>query len=238
MAKLVSKTCREEDQGAQPTLHSFDINLNELERSSENTEPSNMNTAMSFAVNSIAHRSSSSSSPLSNPLLHNLSLLLRQLQSTMEWQPTFLTFPSSNPPTLSSLKPNPNPNPNPNPFFNRSRTRNIISAISRTNKEKAVEIFKTHLDNCSFLVVIKCQGFNVKQFQEVRQSLPENTKLLMAKNTLVYKAIERTKWEQALKPNCMKGMNAWLFVNSEETGMQVAESCRTQSVIGIEMRVI
>ncbi|KAK2633843.1 hypothetical protein Ddye_028635 [Dipteronia dyeriana] len=188
-----------------------------------------MNTA-------IAHRSSSSSSSLSNPLLHNLSLLLRQLQSTMEWQPTFLTFPSSNPPTLSSLKPN--PNPNPNPFFNRSRTHNIISAISRTNKEKAVEIFKTHLDNCSFLVVIKCQGFNVKQFQEVRQSLPENTKLLLAKNTLVYKAIERTKWEQALKPNCMKGMNAWLFVNSEETGMQVAESCRTQSVIGIEMRVI
>lgn len=36
----------------------------------------------------------------------------------------------------------------------------------------------------------------------------------MAKNTLVYKAIEGTKWE-ALKP-CMKGMNAWLFVHSEE----------------------
>ncbi|KAI9157696.1 hypothetical protein LWI28_026431 [Acer negundo] len=200
-----------------------------------------MNTAVSFAVNSIAHRSSSSSSsssPLSNPLLQNLSLLLRQLQSTMEWQPTFLTFPSSSkPPTLSTLEPNPNPNPNLNPFFNRSRTNNIRSAISRTKKEEAVENFKTHLDNCSFLVAIKCQGFNVKQFQELRQSLPENTKLLVAKNTLVYKAIERTKWEQALKPNCMKGMNAWLFVNNEETGMQVAESCRTQSVIGIEMRV-
>ncbi|KAK3232322.1 hypothetical protein Dsin_004203 [Dipteronia sinensis] len=194
-----------------------------------------MHTAVSFGVNSIAHRSSSSSSsPLSNPLLQNLTLLLRQLQSCMEWQPTFLTFPSSsNPPTLSSLK----PNPNPNPIFDRSRTHNIRSAISRTNKEEAVGNFKTHLDNCSLLVAIKCQGFNVKQFQELRQSLPENTKLLVAKNTLVYKAIERTKWEQALKPNCMKGMNAWLFVNSEETGMQVAESCRTQSVIGIEMRV-
>lgn len=192
-----------------------------------------MNTAVNSAVNSIAQRSSSSS-PLSNPLLNNLSLLLRQLQSTMEWQPTFLTFPSSsNPPTLSSLE----PNPNPNPFVNRSRTHNIRSAISRTNKKEAAENFKTHLDNCSFLVAIKCQGFNVKQFRELRQSLPENTKLLVAKNTLVYKAIERTKWEKALKPNCMKGMNAWLFVNSEETGMQVAELCRTQSVIGIEMRV-
>ena len=38
--------------------------------------------------------------------------------------------------------------------------------------------------------------------------------MLVAKNTLVGKAIEGTPWE-ALKP-CMKGMNAWLFVHSEE----------------------
>ena len=54
----------------------------------------------------------------------------------------------------------------------------------------------------------------MKQFQELRRSLPESSKLLVAKNTLVYKAIEGTQWE-ALKP-CMKGMNAWLFVHSEE----------------------
>lgn len=54
----------------------------------------------------------------------------------------------------------------------------------------------------------------MKQFQDLRKSLPENTKLIVAKNTLVYKAIEGTQWE-ALKP-CMTGMNAWLFVHSEE----------------------
>lgn len=54
----------------------------------------------------------------------------------------------------------------------------------------------------------------MKQFQELRRQLPESSKLLVAKNTLVYKAIEGTQWE-ALKP-CMKGMNAWLFVHSEE----------------------
>ncbi|KAI6669106.1 hypothetical protein NL676_003991 [Syzygium grande] len=43
---------------------------------------------------------------------------------------------------------------------------------------------------------------------------PETTKLLVAKNTLVFKAIEGTPWE-ALRP-CMKGMNAWLFVHTEE----------------------
>lgn len=54
----------------------------------------------------------------------------------------------------------------------------------------------------------------VKQVQDFRRSLPESSKLLFAKNTLVFKAIEGTPFE-ALKP-CMKGMNAWLFVHSEE----------------------
>lgn len=44
--------------------------------------------------------------------------------------------------------------------------------------------------------------------------LPETTKLVVAKNTLVYKALEGTEWE-TLKP-CMKGMNVWLFVHTEE----------------------
>lgn len=54
----------------------------------------------------------------------------------------------------------------------------------------------------------------MKQFQELRRTLPESVKLVVAKNTLVGKAIEGTPWE-ALKP-CMKGMNAWLFVHTEE----------------------
>lgn len=54
----------------------------------------------------------------------------------------------------------------------------------------------------------------MKQFQDLRKSLPETSKLVVAKNTLVYKAIEGTEWEP-LKP-CMKGMNVWLFVHTEE----------------------
>ncbi|EFJ12741.1 hypothetical protein SELMODRAFT_425112 [Selaginella moellendorffii] len=57
-------------------------------------------------------------------------------------------------------------------------------------------------------------GVTVQQMQNLRRSLPEKTKLMVAKNTLVGKAIEGTKWE-ALKP-CLKGMNAWLFVHTEE----------------------
>jgi large subunit ribosomal protein L10 len=73
---------------------------------------------------------------------------------------------------------------------------------------------KTHLENCHLLAAISYTGFTVKQFQDLRRALPETTRLLVAKNTLVYKAIEGTKWE-ALKP-CMTGMNAWLFVQTEE----------------------
>ncbi|KAL3520658.1 hypothetical protein ACH5RR_018807 [Cinchona calisaya] len=90
----------------------------------------------------------------------------------------------------------------------------IQSAISRTKKEETVESVKKQLQDCYLVAGIGYKGFTVKQFQELRTELPESAKLLVAKNTLVYKAIEGTHWE-ALKP-CMKGMNVWLFVHSEE----------------------
>ncbi|XP_057486081.1 50S ribosomal protein L10, chloroplastic-like [Actinidia eriantha] len=125
---------------------------------------------------------------------------------------TLFIFPSSKPPpsysqTLS-LKTSftaPNLHRRPPP---------IVAAISRTKKEQTVETVKHHLQDCHLLAGIKYQGLTVKQFQDLRNSLPETTTLLVAKNTLVFKAIEGTEWE-ALKP-CMKGMNAWMFVHSEE----------------------
>lgn len=110
----------------------------------------------------------------------------------------------------------------PNPFVSfsspkhtsRSSLTIIKSAISRTKKEETVEVVKTELENCHLIAAIKYTGFTVKQFQDLRRSMPESTKLIVAKNTLVFKAVEGTPWE-ALKP-CMKGMNAWMFVHSEE----------------------
>ncbi|KAF3966393.1 hypothetical protein ACB098_06G171200 [Castanea mollissima] len=126
---------------------------------------------------------------------------------------TLLSFPShsltktqthflSNPPPFLSSKPK------------RPSKLSIRSAISRNKKEETVETVKTQLDDCQLIAAIKYKGFTVKQFQDLRRSLPETTKLVVAKNTLVYKAIEGTPWE-VLKP-CMTGMNAWLFVHSEE----------------------
>lgn len=77
-----------------------------------------------------------------------------------------------------------------------------------------MEVVKQQLENCYLIAGIKYKGLTVKQLQELRKSLPESVKLVVAKNTLVGKAIEGTPWE-ALKP-CMKGMNAWMFVHTEE----------------------
>ncbi|CAM8961150.1 unnamed protein product [Rhodiola kirilowii] len=113
-------------------------------------------------------------------------------------------------------------NYSPNSLFQTKSTRvvpsnrksTIRAAISRTKKEVTVDNVKQQLENCYLLAGIRYKGLTVKQLQELRQALPESSKLIIAKNTLVGKAIEGTQWE-SLKP-CMKGMNAWLFVHSEE----------------------
>lgn len=103
----------------------------------------------------------------------------------------------------------------PTPTFKTHRSLpSINAAISRTRKEETVETVREQLENCYLLAGINYKGFTVKQFQDLRKTLPETTKLIVAKNTLVYKALEGTQWEM-LKP-CMKGMNVWLFVHTEE----------------------
>ncbi|VFQ64753.1 unnamed protein product [Cuscuta campestris] len=103
----------------------------------------------------------------------------------------------------STLKPTP-----------RRRALTVRSAISRTKKEETVETVKQELQDCRLLAGISYKGFTVRQFQQLRAQIPETTKVIVAKNTLVLKAIEGTQWE-ALKP-CMTGMNAWFFVHGEE----------------------
>jgi large subunit ribosomal protein L10 len=135
------------------------------------------------------------------------SLLTFSLPSTKTKSFQILTRPINpfNPPTFFK----------PKPISKTHRSLpSINAAISRTKKEETVETVRDQLENCYLLAGINYKGFTVKQFQELRKSLPETTSLLVAKNTLVYKALEGTQWE-TLKP-CMKGMNVWLFVHTEE----------------------
>ncbi|CAM6083820.1 unnamed protein product [Calypogeia fissa] len=95
-----------------------------------------------------------------------------------------------------------------------SRYMAIEAALSREKKEATVEKARQQLEGAQLVAGIKYSGLTVKQLQTFRKSLPETSTLIVAKNKLIGKAIEGTKWE-ALKP-ALKGMNAWLFVHSEE----------------------
>ncbi|MCO5588769.1 hypothetical protein L7F22_042728 [Adiantum nelumboides] len=90
----------------------------------------------------------------------------------------------------------------------------VDMAISREKKEDTVGKVREQLEGAYLVAGIKYTGLTVKQFQTIRSKLPESVTLRVAKNTLMSKAIEGTQWE-ALKP-CLKGMNAWLFVKTEE----------------------
>ncbi|KAL3687361.1 hypothetical protein R1sor_013670 [Riccia sorocarpa] len=101
---------------------------------------------------------------------------------------------------------------------NEQRRRNgglkVEAAISRQKKEATVEKAKQQLEGAYLVAGIKYGGLTVKQFQNLRKALPESSTLIVAKNKLIGKAIEGTEWE-ALKP-ALKGMNAWLFVHTDE----------------------
>lgn len=90
----------------------------------------------------------------------------------------------------------------------------IQMAISKEKKKLTVEKAKQELENCTMIASINYQRFTVKQFQDLRRKLPEGTSLYVCKNKLLGKAIEGTPFA-ALEP-AMKGMNAFLFVHTEE----------------------
>ncbi|KAJ6843634.1 50S ribosomal protein L10, chloroplastic [Iris pallida] len=73
---------------------------------------------------------------------------------------------------------------------------------------------RRELENCHLVAGIYCTGLSIRQLKELRGSLPETSRLVVAKNSLMEKAVEGTRWEP-LK-FCAKGMNAWLFVHDDD----------------------
>lgn len=84
---------------------------------------------------------------------------------------------------------------------------------------------RKHLQNSYLVSPFNCNSFTVKHFKLLKKPLPDSAKLLVAKNTLIEKAVEGTKWE-ALGPS-MNGMNALLFAKDEEIGVNAVKVCRS-----------
>jgi len=100
---------------------------------------------------------------------------------------------------------------------NGSRVKMLVPFAK---KEKIVDKLRSELDQSYFLAGIDYKGFSVKDISNLRRALPEETTLMVTKNTYLNRAIgDDEKWN-AIEP-ILKGPNAWLFVKSEEPGKTI-----------------
>jgi hypothetical protein len=61
----------------------------------------------------------------------------------------------------------------------------VRMAISRKKKEETVDRAKQQLEGAYLVAGIKYAGLTVKQFQQLRKSLPQDTTLMVTKNKLI-----------------------------------------------------
>ncbi len=89
----------------------------------------------------------------------------------------------------------------------------VRMAISRKKKEETVDRAKQQLEGAYLVAGIKYAGLTVKQFQQLRKSLPQDTTLMVAKNKLIGKGFFlhcllrlHCFWTQLIKPQTHKSL--------------------------------
>jgi len=93
--------------------------------------------------------------------------------------------------------------------------------ISRTRKEELVASYVDILNESDGFVVVQTQGLGVSQIQGLRNALREQNGLyLVAKNTLIRKALEEAKW--IVPENLLAGPVAIIFGRDNMPGVSKA----------------
>jgi large subunit ribosomal protein L10 len=96
----------------------------------------------------------------------------------------------------------------------RISSKSMLPSIGKVPEMVRQAALRRELEGCQLLAGIWCHGLTVAQLRSIRASLPATARLLVTKNSDMAAAVEGTRWE-ALRP-CARGMNAWLFVRSDE----------------------
>ncbi|KAL6773907.1 MRPL10 [Auxenochlorella protothecoides x Auxenochlorella symbiontica] len=94
------------------------------------------------------------------------------------------------------------------------------AALSRKGKEQTLQKLVPLLEKSSVIVGLRYKGLTVKQLQEFRAGLPEGSKLMVCKNTLVSVAAKQVSGWDGLTP-IAKGDNAWFFMEEETISQAV-----------------
>ncbi|PKU84975.1 50S ribosomal protein L10, chloroplastic-like [Dendrobium catenatum] len=96
-----------------------------------------------------------------------------------------------------------------------------LRAAMRRMRRESVE---RELEGCQMVAGLWCHSLTVRQIQCLRGALPKSAKLIIAKNTMLGKSTEGTSWESIR--SCARGMNAWLFVRSDDEVASALKACR------------
>lgn len=93
----------------------------------------------------------------------------------------------------------------------RLQSLQVQNAISRQKKEEIVADLVEKLDSSAVVLGYHHKGINVKTMTELRRALPQEAKVVVAKNTLMRLAVEKTQGWDDFKPT-LEYDNAWIFV--------------------------
>mmetsp|Transcript_11543 Transcript_11543/g.42227 ORF Transcript_11543/g.42227 Transcript_11543/m.42227 type:complete len:251 (-) Transcript_11543:112-864(-) len=100
-----------------------------------------------------------------------------------------------------------------------------MMAVTKETKGKTVERVREQLEESLLLSCMDPTGITVKDLQRLRRAMPATTKVAMAKNTLVRRAMQESGEEEAAKwapmEPLMSGSNLWFFVREEEVASTV-----------------
>lgn len=89
-----------------------------------------------------------------------------------------------------------------------------LGRVSTPDGKKAkVEVVKENLENSMLIFSVPSAGITVKQMSELREKMPESTKVMVVKNTLMNLACEDSNWDTVSE--LLTKENMWFFVGEE-----------------------
>ncbi len=107
-------------------------------------------------------------------------------------------------------------------------------ALTREKKEQVVANVKELLSNSKITVIAKYQGTTVKDMQALRRQAKNNgTKIVVAKNRLIIKALKSVDKFSDINTDVLNGMLTYAFNSEDEVApaQNIAEFAKTQPTL-------
>uniref|UniRef100_A0A061SDW1 Large subunit ribosomal protein L10 n=1 Tax=Tetraselmis sp. GSL018 TaxID=582737 RepID=A0A061SDW1_9CHLO len=121
--------------------------------------------------------------------------------------------------------------------FSAARPLRIECAISRQKKEEIVKKIQGKLDDSMLVFGMRFSKMTVKQMEGLRRELPEESSMIVAKNTLMRVATESdgyTQWKDI--DQCTSQDNVWVFSPEEHVADTVKKLSKLTKALSKEYK--